>query len=317
MGHGSFKGMGIDFADLNHNGKFDMVVSNITSAWGLEESNFAWMNNAKNPADARKQLADGDAPFTQKAQEMGLAWTGWGWDVKAADFRNDGNLEILQAEGFIKGTINRWPWLQELAMSNDQIYTNPNMWPHAKPGDDIAGSQPMAFYTRRTSNPTGTYVNVTKQLGLATPIPSRGLATADTRGDGALDFAVARQWGPPAFYANNTPNRGNFLGLNLIRPVAGAKPGQDLQAAGSPAYGATVQIRTPDGRTQISRLDGGGGHSGKRSFEVHFGLGDYSGPVSVQLQWCQAGQLRTQTVSLTPGNHTLSLDSMAKEVTTS
>src|SRR4051812_41919757 len=316
LGKSSFKGMGIDFADLNHRGRFDMMVSNITTAWGLEESNFTWMNTAKDAADARRQMAGGDAPFAQKAQEMGLAWTGWGWDVKTGDFRNDGNLEILQAEGFIKGTVNRWPWLQELAMSNDQIYTNPKMWPNAQPGDDIAGDQPMAFYSRRTSSPTGTYVNVTKELGTAAPIPTRGIATADTRGIGALDFAVARQWGPPAFFANNTPGRGNYLNLHLFRPVAGAKPGTDLQGTGSPAYGATVRIRTPDGRTQISQLDGGGGHSGKRSFEVHFGLGSYNGPVSVRVQWCQAGRLHDQTLQLNPGAHTLLLDSAAKEATT-
>jgi enediyne biosynthesis protein E4 len=316
LGHGSFKGMGVDFGDLNDNGKFDMVVSNITTAWGLEESNFAWINTARNNADMQRQLADGVAPFTQQAQQLGLAWTGWGWDVKMGDFRNDGNLEVLQAEGFIKGKINRWPWLQEMAMSNDQLYTNPTMWPNAQPGDDIAGSQPMAFYSRPGSSPTGAYVNISKQLGLAVPIPTRGIATADTRGTGALDFAVARQWGPPAFYANNTPGRGNYLGLSLYRPVAGATPGHGLQGTGSPAYGAVVQIRTPDGHTQISQLDGGGGHSGKRSFEVSFGLGTYNGPVGVRIQWSQAGLLHRQTLQLTPGNHTLLLDSAAKEVPT-
>ena len=55
LGKSSFKGMGIDFGDLGHSGKYDMVVSNITAAWGLEESNYAWVNKAKNNADMRRQ----------------------------------------------------------------------------------------------------------------------------------------------------------------------------------------------------------------------------------------------------------------------
>lgn len=310
LGVSSFKGMGIDFGDLNGNGRFDMVVSNITTSWGLEESNFAWINNATSGAEMKNDLARGVAPFTQEARQLGIAWSGWGWDVKMDDFRNSGNLDIVQAMGFVQGKINRWAWLQEMAMSNDDIYTNPAMWPNLQPGDDIAGHQPLAFYAR---TPNGSYVNIDRELGLAVPTPTRGIATADTRGTGALDLAVARQWGPPAFYANNAPNLGHYLGLHLYRPALGSPGG--LSGPGVPAYGATVQIRTSDGRTQIAQLDGGGGHSGKRSFEVHFGLGAVAAPVSATLRWHdKSGGFHQQTLGLAPGDHTLLLDSTAEEV---
>ncbi|MDL4777351.1 CRTAC1 family protein [Actinomadura xylanilytica] len=312
IGKSSFKGMGVDFGDLNNSGRFDMSVSNITTAWGLEESNFTWINQAGSEADMQRRLAAGEAPYTQKAREMGLAFTGWGWDVKMGDFRNSGKLEIVQTEGFVKGKINRWPWLQEMAMTNDNIYTNPAMWPNVQPGDDIAGSQPVAFYARQDGGP---FANLTKELGLAVPIPTRGVAMADTRRNGALDFALARQWGPPAFYANNSPNLGRYLDLHLFRPVAGRPDGKDLQGIGSPAYGVTVRARTADGRTHISQLDGGSGHSGKRSFEVRFGLGRTGGPVEVELQWRDTqARLHKQTVRLNEGDHTLLLDTTAKEV---
>jgi hypothetical protein len=312
LGRDSFKGMGVDFGDLSANGKFDMVVSNITTAYGLEESNFVWMNQAKSDAEMQQDLASGVAPFTQDAEQQGMAWTGWGWDVKMGDFLNNGNLEVVQADGFIKGKINRWPWLQEMAMTNDDVYTNPASWPLVEPGDDIAGSQTLAFYAKGSD---GRYVNVGKELGLAVPTPTRGIATADTRADGALDFAVARQWGPPAFYANDAPHRGSYLGLELYRPSADGAAGQGLEGIGSPAYGSTVQISTPGGHTQISQLDGGGGHSGKRSFEVYFGLGTYNGPVSAQLRWRDVnGQLHRQALELTPGTHSFLLNSTAQEV---
>jgi len=282
LGRGSFKGMGVDFGDLSDNGKFDFMVSNITTAWGLEESNFVFMNTASSGKQMQQDLAGGYAPFNQDAEQLGMAFTGWAWDLKMGDFLNSGNLDVVQTDGFIKGKINRWNWLQEMAMTNDDLLSNPADWPLVQTGDDIAGSQCLAFYA---SAPGGGYVNISKQLGLCDPAPTRGIATADTRGDGQLDFAVARQWGPPAFYANQSPDLGHYLGLQLYRPaVAGGTPGQDLEGIGSPAYGTTVQVRYA-GHTQISQLDGGSGSGGKRSFEVSFGLGSYDGPVTVQLHW--------------------------------
>lgn len=312
LGRGSFKGMGIDFGDLSGNGKFDMMVSNITTPWGLQESNFVFMNQASSNKEMQQDLARGVAPFDQNAQQMGLAWTGWSWDVKFGDFLNNGNDDIVQTDGFIKGTIDRWNWLQEMAMTNDDLLSNPANWPLVEPGDDIAGYQCLAFYANGGG---GNFVNVSKQLGLCDPTPTRGVATADTRGDGHLDFAVARQWGPPAFYANQSPDMGNYLGLNFYRPTTGGgSPGQNLENLGAPAYGTTVQVYTP-GHTQLSQLDGGSGSAGKRSFEVSFGLGTYHGPVKASLRWVDnSGLQHQQTITLSPGTHNIMLTSTATEV---
>ncbi|MFF3171394.1 FG-GAP repeat domain-containing protein [Streptomyces sp. NPDC057900] len=312
LGNGSFKGMGVDFGDVDGNGSFDMMVSNITVAWGLEESNFLWVNQAGSPAAAKAELRDGVAPFRQEAQKNGVAWTGWGWDAKMGDFLNNGQQNILQADGFVKGDIDRWPWLQEMAMTNDNLLSNPAMWPHVGPGDDLAGDEVMAFYARTSS---GKYANVSEQLGLDVPIPTRGIATADTTGSGALDFAIARQWGPPAFYANQAPKLGHDLTLRLYRPAPDTTAGEGLAAPGSPAYGTTVSITTPQGR-QIAQLDGGGGHGGFRSFDVRFGLDTYSGPVKAHFTWHDSdGGLHTKTQQLSAGSHTLMLTDDIQEVT--
>ncbi|MFC4032420.1 CRTAC1 family protein [Streptomyces polygonati] len=312
LGQGSFKGMGVDFGDMNHNGSFDMTVSNIDAAWGLEESNFVWINKAKDQAQMKSKLSDGVAPFKQEAQQYGLAWTGWCWDVKMGDFLNNGDLDVIQADGFVKGEIDRWPWLQEMAMTNDDLLVNPAMWPNIGPGDDVAGDNTLAFYAKTSG---GKYANISKQLGLAVPTPTRALATADTTGTGALDFAVARQWGAPAFYANKAPQLGHYLNLSLYRPaVAGTAPDQGLAGAGSPVYGATVTVTNANG-TQVSELDGGGGHGGFRSFDVRFGLGTFTGTSSVHLQWHDAsGTLHDQTLQLTPGSHSLQLSNDAEEI---
>ncbi len=313
LGNGSFKGMGVDFGDLNDTGQFDIMVSDITTQWGLQESNLVFINQAKNNADMANDLNNGIAPFTQEAQQYGLAWSGWAWDVKFGDFLNNGTLNSVQTDGFVQGKTDRWNWLQETAMTNDDLLSNPAMWPNVLPGDDIAGHQVMTFWAK---GPDGKYVNISKQLGITDQTPSRGIATADTRGNGALDFAVAYQWGAPAFYANEAPDLGNYVDLHLVRPVAGNNdPAMGLAGLGTPAYGATVKITTPDGHTQISQLDGGSGHASYRSFDVRFGLGSYSGPVKADLEWRDnAGQLHTQSLELSTGTHALMLTGTAKEV---
>jgi hypothetical protein len=310
LGNGSFKGMGVDFGDVAHNGKFDIMVSAITVAYGIEESNYLYMNKASNNAEMKKDMDALWVPYDQEAQQYGVAWTGWAWDVKMDDFLNDGNLEMVQTDGFIKGKINRWNWAQELATENDDLLSNPAMWPNMQPGDDLAGSETVAFYARNSS---GTYVNISQQLGLAVPIPTRGVATGDAQGNGALDLAIARQWGAPVFYSNKSPNLGDYLNLKLYRPSTDTATG--LSNAGVPAYGTTVTVTTPAG-AQISQVDGGSGHDSYRSFDVHFGLGKYMGPATVNLRWHDAsGALHEQTMKLMPGTHSIMLTNAAQEVT--
>ncbi|MGA4846721.1 FG-GAP-like repeat-containing protein [Streptomyces sp. G5(2025)] len=313
LGQGSFKGMGVDFADLDNKGRFDFMVSNITQPWGLQESNFVFANKANSPAEMDKQLKSGVAPFTQEASQRGLAWSGWAWDVKMGDFLNTGEEEVVQALGFLRGKTDRWPWMQEMATMNDQLLSNPAMWPNFQPGDDVSGHQVFAFFAK---NSTGKYVNISKQLGFKNDIPSRGIATADTTGTGHLDFAVARQWGPPAFYANTAPVSKSVT-LNLYRPADGKQKNTGLQGPGATAYGATVTLHAP-GHKKVSQLDGGSGHDGYRSFQVRFGLGTYDGPVTATIQWRDSqGELHKQNTRLTPGTHSLMLTDSVQEVSKS
>ena len=87
-------------------------------------------------------------------------------------------------------------------------------------------------------------------------------------------------------------------------------------ATGTPAYGAQVRIRTADGRVQLAQLDGGGGHSGKRSFDIFFGLGEAgAAAVSAELTWRDLGGTgHSQTLDLAAGWHDLMLTTQAQEV---
>jgi enediyne biosynthesis protein E4 len=299
LGRSSFKGMGVDFGDLDNDGLQDAFVSNITTSFGIQESNFAFLSTARDRAELRTRFTEGRAPYEDRSAPLNLAWSGWGWDVKTGDFDNDGVQEITQATGFVKGKRSRWVQLQELATANDALVRHPGAWPNVVEGDDLAGDQFLRFFAK---NGDGSYSNLSKRLGIGTPVPTRGLATGDADGDGRLDLVVARQWDAPVFHRNTSTSGNRSLDLTLTDP------------AGSPVIGAQVTVTLPNGTPLIGRVDGGSGHSGKRSHTVHLGLGDTTEAVQVHLTWRdRTGQVRAQNLRLTPGRHTLQLSAAAKE----
>jgi hypothetical protein len=305
LGRDSFKGMGIDFGDLTGDGLLDMFVSNIAGDFSLQESNFAFVNTGDLVG------ADhGAAPYRDDSERLGLAHSGWGWDAKIADFDNSGQPQVIQATGFVRGTQNRWAELQELAMGNDTLLQYPGAWPHFTEGDDLSGWQHNPFYVQ---GPGGRFYDLAADVGLGAPYVTRGIATADIDGDGREDFAWANQWEPSQLFRNRCSRCGNFIGLDLYLPV-GAAPGaqtvlpgrQGGQLHGRPAIGAEVTVITPT-RTYVAQVDGGNGHSGRRSPEIHIGLGDEV-PVLVEVRYRDRyGAARSVTLDLGAGWHTVLL----------
>jgi hypothetical protein len=309
LGHDSFKGMGVDFGDLNGDGVLDIYVSNIAGEFSLEESHFAWIGTGR-----AEEMRRGVAPFVDRGEELGLSRSSWGWEARLDDFDNDGVPEAVQAIGFTRGRHNRWPELHELAMGNDQLVHRPASWHRFEPGDaDLSGHQPGRFFVRADD---GRFYDIAAQVGLGTPQITRGIATADVDGDGDLDLALANQWGVSRFYRNDAPHPGAFLGLDLLIALDGGVGTRVLDGhpqrgtRARPAIGAAARVVLPGGGVRVAQVDGGNGHSGKRAPELHFGLGPAAPGtlLPVELRWRGAdGRMRTLTLRLAPGWHTVLL----------
>ncbi|HEX6046878.1 MAG TPA: CRTAC1 family protein [Pyrinomonadaceae bacterium] len=305
LGRDSFKSMGVDFADLNDDGIPDIYVSNITEPKGLQERQMLFMSSGD-----VSQMRDGVAPYVNRSEALGLADSGWAWDAKLDDFDNDGIPEALQATGFIKGSSNRWPELQELGTANDALISNVfASWPRIEQGADVAGHNQNPFFVRIGDH----YVDVAKEIGFGEDYVSRGIAIADVDLDGFLDVIVSNMWGPASYYHNEHPVADSSLGLNLLLPL---KMGgtvvyegkQRPEIPGRAAVGAAVTVTLADGKVLRRQVDGGNGHSGKRSPDLHFGLGGSQAPVKVQIRWRDPdGQIHQQFLNLKPGRHTILL----------
>ena len=317
LGQDSFKGMGVEFADINGDGLADIFVSNITEKWALQESQFLFVNDGRK-IDAAL-VAKGTAPYSDESEKLGLSRSGWAWDAKLADFDNDGVLEALQAVGFVRGRDadaalvwrkSCWAMLQELATTNDALLKHPAAWFRMEqdaagpgsPGCDLSGNSRFnPFFVRQAS---GRYADVSPllpHLQHGTPAPTRGLAIGDADLDGRLDYIEARQYAAPEFHHNRSQAaQGHaFIALSprwLVGEGASrvSRIADAVELRSRPAIGARVTIVLSDGRRFSAEVDGGNGHSGKRSPDIHWGLGPIN-PISpgitaeVQVSWRSAG----------------------------
>jgi hypothetical protein len=303
LGADSYKGMGAEFTDLLGRGVFDVFVSNITEPYALEESNFAFLNTG----DARAP-ANGVAPFVNRAEQLGLARSGWAWDAKAADFDNSGRPVIVQAIGFLRGAVTRWPELQELATGNDELLCEARDWPRFEPGDALSDGESLKFYAAPQRG--ARYVDVAPQLGLTADDVGRGIAVADTSASGRLDFATANQWGPSYFYRNVSPRAGASLELRVVYAIGAIQsPLVDPRRSPRtrPALGSTVRTASALGAA-IAVVDASSGHSGHRDPSVHVGLGTNANAlVAVTIQWRTRSGAHRLALSLAPGRHTIVL----------
>jgi enediyne biosynthesis protein E4 len=307
LGKDSYKGMSSAIGDFTGDGRFDIFVSNITSEYGMQESNLVWENTGG-------PLRAGDpAPFKENSEDLGLARSGWGWDTKIGDFDADGTPELVQAMGLIKGKTNRWAELHEYGMANDRMIQYPALFPNARPGDDVSGHELDAFWA---FGPEGRFANISDRIdGLDKPMVSRGVALADVDRDGRLDFALGNQWEDSFLFRNTAPRR-SFLGLDLLVPAAGERTATRV-LDGSPrgmrtrsAIGAVATVHLPSGKKLVQPVDGGNGHAGFSARELFFGLGDQRPRrVRVDIAWRDAEGLANRTsVTLRPGWHTVLLE---------
>lgn len=313
IGNDTFKGMGVDVADINHDGMFDIAVSNISNKYVLAEAHYLWVSNGD-----KSGLEQGIAHYENRSSQLGTWNTSWGWDIRFDDFDNDGEVEIVQATGLIQSDLSdsslrrgSWTELQQFAILNDNLVRDARSWPTIDFGSDLDGHHSNPFFVLGEE---GRYVDVATEVFPGLTPNTRAIATADVDGDGDLDMAFGNAWDDSQMLVNQVPHPGAFLGLHLLLPID-ARDGQihDGHPAfleGTPAVGALVEFVHPDGRRMSRQVDGGNGHSGSRSPDLLFGLGKLAKetPLEVHITWRdRSGKVIHTKLEVRPGWHTVTL----------
>ena len=117
VGRDSFKGMGVDFGDLNGDGRLDFFVSNIAAEYALEESHFVFLGTGETSLMRR-----GIAPLRRPERALGLP-EGLGMGREARRLRQRRGSRSRPGRRLRQGDDQPLARAQELAMGNDEFLT--------------------------------------------------------------------------------------------------------------------------------------------------------------------------------------------------
>jgi hypothetical protein len=320
IGNDWWKGMNVDFGDVDGNGYLDIYVTNILARrYKTDEGNMLWLNLG-DPA------APGGRRFWNAGMESGTYDGGWGWGGKFLDVNNDGLLDIFAVNGFVTGDAEHTYWyaLQEMVTQTKNNAADARDWPvmgnrdlsgyersrlfvQVKPaaGSAARGAAGASNEAARSAAGAGDvppagradsrarggapasprFADLAAEAGITDLLNGRGVAVLDYDSDGALDLYVANQGGPSCLYHNHLgPGPRRWLGLALVgRPDLAQQVAGRKLASTAGAVGARVEL-IAGGKKQIREVQGGIGYSSQSERRVHFGLGDRT-PDRLTVRW--------------------------------
>jgi enediyne biosynthesis protein E4 len=224
-------GMGVDAADFNQDGWMDLFVANIDM-----ERYSIYQNN-------HDETFDDQAGHTGIGQATRLMS---GWGLKFFDYDNDGELDLLLANG--------------------------------NPDDLIESMHPQVTYPEPLllfHNTGKGFQDVSRQSGpiFSKLLSSRGMAIGDFNNDGAVDVVVCINDGAPLLLRNNVGSLNHWLGIKLV----GKKANPD-------AVGARITDQSGDLKRSRIKV-GGGSYLSSHDPRLVLGLGPRTSIDWLEVKW--------------------------------
>jgi hypothetical protein len=259
-------GMGVDAGDVNGDGVPDFVVTNFN-----DQYHSLFFGSLSRPYEDRT-IASHLAQYSKSDV---------GWGAKFLDYDNDGNLDLVIANGHINPAV-------EMTRVDVKYQELPLLLRNdAKGAFQNAASEAGAVFNSRYS--------------------ARGLAVGDFDNDGAPDIVFTTLNGAPVLLRNNVGQNNSWIGFDL----QGVACNRD-------AIGARVSVVS--GHRRIVRwITGGSSYLSSHDKRVLIGLGHVSADVIVnaEIRWPNG---ETQSLSnLEPGryHHTVEPPSSSSSSNTS
>ena len=325
MGHTSLYSMGSDAADINNDGRMDLLTldmlpernERIKLTAGDDNydkyqqllragfhhqtmRNMVQLNEGIPPpetSDRPKGGASGGsvggAVFAEIGQFAGVSNTDWSWAGLVADFDNDGWKDVFVTNGYARDYTN----MEFLKFTVDEQLTARQTGKESDPmtviGKMPAIDEPDYIFRNRSGDSESdtavgrlTFENKTVDWGFNEPNQSNGAVYADLDNDGDLDLVVNHVNAEAGIYENHADKTDkNHLTVRLQSP--------------NPAtlIGTRVSVWSA-GQVQVQEFQPTRGFQSSMYGPLLFGLGTTTRADSVQVRWADGN---TQLVRPTTG----------------
>ncbi|MFN7930741.1 MAG: CRTAC1 family protein [Blastocatellia bacterium] len=222
-------GMGVDAADFDNDGWQDLFVANI------DQELFSLYHNEKD-----QTFRDQPGEIAQATRLLS------GWGLKFFDFDNDGDQDLVLANGH----------------PDDMIETQ---------GAKVKYAEPLMLF----ENVNNKFKNISAQAGavFSKDFPARGLAVGDYDNDGDLDLLIINNGAAPLLLKNNGGNKNNWVGLQLV--ATKSNPG---------AVGAVITWTAGGVKRQRLKTSGGSYLASHDPREI-LGVGTATKLDSLEIKW--------------------------------
>jgi enediyne biosynthesis protein E4 len=293
--HQSKFSMGNDIADINNDGLIDIFTLDMlpqinyrkkTSSGG-GTSYHTYISNEKLGYEYQyirnmMHINNGNAPFSEVGQMLGLHHTEWSWSPLFVDVDNDGYRDLLITNGFPKDLTDM-----------DYIRYRSDVGSITKPNQLLMILPELKLSNYAYKNHGNLiFTDNTNEWGLNTPSYSNGAAFADLDNDGDLDYIVTNIDDKIHLYENTLySNRKEGTGPNFLR----IKLNGQLRISN---LGTKITILYGDGQMQFHDHSIFRGYLSTVEDFVHFGLGNHKSIDKIEIVWLDGSrQVLTDVVS--------------------
>jgi hypothetical protein len=238
------------------------------------------------PEAERSKYAEQSRSFKEHRTSTSVARTGWSWGASAADFDNDGWLDIYIVNGMESmAKVRDYDpqfWLHDIFVGDsrqrevENLYFGMKMTARRQASESYGGFEK----NRLLLNRDGThFVNVAHLLGVALEDDCRNLVTADLDGDGKIDLAMTSQHALPEakeklrVFRNEIAEQGNWIAFSFREEPGHISP-----------IGATVSIPAA-GFKKVAAVVTGDSFRSQHPLTARFGLGKADRVEMVEIRW--------------------------------
>lgn len=294
IGKDTYKGMNATVGDFDNNGMLDIHVSNVHHQLQAEGNLLFYFYPGSNPF--YPEIKD------QATYAGALNENRFGWGANAADFNNDGWLDLPQANGMVDDAYDKkyeecpdyWYINEKIARSSPDIHRYINNWGDIR-GTCIHGKEKNRLYMNRGMKKRPQFIDVAEYVGMTQVGNWRGMATADFDNDGHVDMISSSLYRNPLVFRNVTAkeNTNHWIGLKL----ESTHPGCNRMAIGTKIYLTVSELKDHSKRMKyFHETTLVNGFSAQHDQRVHLGISQNNTIEELKIIWCGKKEL-TEIIS--------------------